>query len=130
MPPKKIKSPEELRQKMIGVKVNQTEKEIIHEQAERFGLSAPEFMRSVAMHYPIRSVVDEKAVADLLKTNADLGRLGGLLKMWLVRNEGDRDDFSAKRSYKDIDALVDDIEAIQKVIKSQALNIMGVKDDR
>lgn len=130
MPPKRIKSPEELRQQMIGVKVNETEKEIIHKQAERFGLSAPEFMRSVSMNYPIRSVIDEKAAADLLKTNADLGRLGGLLKMWLVRNGGDKDDFSAKRSYKDVDALVDEIEATQKVLKSQALKIMKVSDDR
>ncbi|MEW5833305.1 MAG: DNA transfer protein [Campylobacterota bacterium] len=130
MPPKKVKSPDELRQKMIGVKANQSEYDAIHEQAKRFGLSAPEFMRSVSMNYPIRSVIDEKAVADLLKTNADLGRLGGLLKMWLTRNGGDKDDFSAKRSYKDIDELVDEIEVAQKILKAQALKIMGVSDDR
>jgi len=76
------------------------------------------------MNYPIRSTVDQQATARLLRANADLGRLGGLLKMWLTRNGGDKDDFSAKRSYKDIDALVDEIEETQKVMRGQALLIM------
>lgn len=124
MPPKKRKSPKELRKKMIGVKVNPVEYEVIKNNAEKFGLYAPEFLRSAAMNYPIRSTVDQQAAAGLLKANADLGRLGGLLKMWLTRNGGDKDDFSAKRSYKDIDALVDEIEEIQKIMKRQALLVM------
>lgn len=109
---------------MIGVKVNPAEYELIHAKSEQFGLLAPEFLRSVAMNYPIRSTVDQQATARLLRANADLGRLGGLLKMWLTRNGGDKDDFSAKRSYKDIDALVDEIEETQKVMRGQALLIM------
>lgn len=124
MPRKKRKFPKDLRQKMIGVKVNPAEYELIHAKAEQFGLLAPEFLRSVAMNYPIRSTVDQQATARLLRANADLGRLGGLLKMWLTRNGGDKDDFSAKRSYKDIDALVDEIEEAQKVMRRQALLIM------
>jgi len=124
MPRKKRKFPKDLRQKMIGVKVNPAEYELIHAKAEQFGLLAPEFLRSVAMNYPIRSTVDQQATARLLRANADLGRLGGLLKMWLTRNGGDKDDFSAKRSYKDIDALVDEIEETQKVMRGQALLIM------
>lgn len=124
MPRKKRKFPKDLRQKMIGVKVNPAEYELIHAKAEQFGLLAPEFLRSVAMNYPIRSTVDQQATARLLRANADLGRLGGLLKMWLTRNGGDKDDFSAKRSYKDIDALVDEIEEIQKIMRRQALLIM------
>ena len=124
MPRKKRKFPKDLRQKMIGVKVNPAEYELIHAKAEQFGLLAPEFLRSVAMNYPVRSTVDQQATARLLRANADLGRLGGLLKMWLTRNGGDKDDFSAKRSYKDIDALVDEIEGTQKVMRGQALLIM------
>lgn len=124
MPRKKRKFPKDLRQKMIGVKVNPAEYELIHAKAEQFGLLAPEFLRSVSMNYPIRSTVDQQATARLLRANADLGRLGGLLKMWLTRNGGDKDDFSANRSYKDIDALVDEIEEVQKVMRGQALLIM------
>jgi len=58
MPRKKRKFPKDLRQKMIGVKVNPAEYELIHAKAEQFGLLAPEFLRSVAMNYPIRSTVE------------------------------------------------------------------------
>ena len=35
------------------------------------------------MGYPIRSIVDHHQVEELVKINGDLGRLGGLLKLWL-----------------------------------------------
>ncbi|MNF18558.1 hypothetical protein D3C80_2227120 [compost metagenome] len=38
------------------------------------------------MNTPIRSVVDLTAVADLAKVNGDLGRVAGLLKLWLSEN--------------------------------------------
>lgn len=124
MPPKKRKDPLEIRDKILPIRVNQEELNSISEQASRFGLSSSNYLRSLGMNYPVKSVVDEQAAASLLKTNSDLGRLGGLFKMWLTRNGGDKDDFSAKRSYKDIDALVDEIEEIQKIMKRQALMIM------
>ena len=37
---------------------------------------------------PIRSVLDHAAVMDLAKVNGDQGRLGGLLKLWLVDRPG------------------------------------------
>jgi hypothetical protein len=36
----------------------------------------------------IRSVVDLTAVADLAKVNGDLGRVAGLLKLWLAEKIG------------------------------------------
>ncbi len=40
------------------------------------------------LNSPIRSVVDLKAVADLAKVDGDLGRVGGLLKLWLAEKRG------------------------------------------
>ena len=37
--------------------------------------------------YQPKSVLDHRAIEDLAKVNADLGRLGGLLKMWLANDE-------------------------------------------
>ena len=37
---------------------------------------------------PIRSVVDLNAVADLAKINGNLGRVAGLLKIWLAEKCG------------------------------------------
>ena len=42
------------------------------------------------MNTPIRSVIDLTAVSELAKVSGDLGRVAGLLKLWLAekRREG------------------------------------------
>jgi len=35
---------------------------------------------------PLQSMIDQRAILDLVKINADLGRFGGLIKMWLTTN--------------------------------------------
>lgn len=127
MPPRRRKDPSEIRSKMIGVKVTKYELDTLSNMAEKFGLTTPHYLRSIGMNYPVKSTVDEKAAAALLKTNSDLGRLGGLFKMWLNRNGNDKDNFSSQRTYKDIDELVDEIERIQKILKQEALKIMRSK---
>ena len=56
----------------------------IVESSERAGLSLSEFIRRVCLGARIESREDQKARCELLKVNADLGRLGGLLKQSLV----------------------------------------------
>jgi hypothetical protein len=48
--------------------------------AGQAGLSISRFMRDVTLGYQVRSFEHEEFRLDLLKTRADLGRLGGLLK--------------------------------------------------
>ena len=50
------------------------------ENAEASGLSVASFIRKVAMGYQVESIVDIDQVVELSRVNADLGRLGGLLK--------------------------------------------------
>ena len=61
------------------------------QMAERAGLSISQFMRDVCLGYQVRSFEHEKFKIELLKTRADLGRLGGLLKLALSTP----DNFSA-----------------------------------
>lgn len=56
----------------------------ILESANRAGLSLSTFAKRVCLGQEVESKVDARAVLDLLKINADLGRLGGLLKLWLT----------------------------------------------
>ena len=44
-------------------------------------------MRELALGYEPGSVVDQMAIRELMGASADLGRLGGLLKMWLTNDE-------------------------------------------
>ena len=51
-------------------------------------MSRSGYLRALGMNTPIRSVVDLTAVADLAKINGDLGRVAGLLKLWLSEKPG------------------------------------------
>ena len=55
--------------------------ERIADQASRAGLSVSAFVKRVCTGYPVQSRVDQAAIRDLLQLNADIARLGGLLKM-------------------------------------------------
>ena len=63
-----------------------TEEELsrIRESSQRTGLSVSEFIRRVCLGFRVESREDQKARLELLKGNADLGRLGGLLKQALA----------------------------------------------
>lgn len=64
--------------------VTPAEFEDILANANQAGLSMSTFIKRVCQGQKIESKVDSRAVLDLLKINADLGRLGGLLKLWLT----------------------------------------------
>lgn len=88
----KEKAPARRRGKPIEVWVTDEEKAAITEKANNAGMSRSGYLRALGLNTPIRSVVDLRAVADLAKVNGDLGRVAGLLKLWLAekRDEGGR----------------------------------------
>jgi len=99
----------------IKVRVDATEKALLQNRAKSCGVSAASYLRDLALAYPLTSVVDQHALDELIKARADLGRLGGLFKMWLVKNKERK--ASAKigdRTYEDIEALVGKIESQQE----------------
>jgi hypothetical protein len=61
------------------------EAEIKH-LAAAAGRSVADYLRSVGLGYQVRGILDNKRVEELLRINADLGRLGGLLKLWLTND--------------------------------------------
>ncbi|KTC08406.1 plasmid mobilization protein [Pseudomonas sp. UBA4034] len=77
------------RGKPIEVWVTEEEKTVISEKAKEAGMSRSGYLRALGLNTPIRSVVDLKAVADLAKVNGDLGRVAGLLKLWLAEKHGE-----------------------------------------
>ena len=71
------------------------------------GLSKSGYLRAVGMNTRIRSVVDLKAVADLTRVNGDLGRVAGLLKLWLLEHNG------AGARPADVESMMRDFRALQ-----------------
>ena len=70
----------------IKVWVTPEEKDAIRAKAGAHSLSASSYLRRLGLAMPLQSTIDQRAILDLVKINADLGRFGGLIKMWLTTN--------------------------------------------
>jgi hypothetical protein len=51
------------------------------------GMSTGRYLREVGQGYVIQGTVDCEQVREVARINGDLGRLGGLLKLWLTNSE-------------------------------------------
>ena len=112
----------------LRVPVFPDEKETIEHQARQAGLSVARYLRDVGQGYAIKSITDYEQVRELARINGDLGRLGGLLKLWLT------DDVrTAKFGEATILALLGRIEATQdemgrvmtRIVMPKAKNFSG-----
>mgnify|MGYP000399626680 CR=1 FL=1 len=68
----------------LRVPVFPEEKDEIEANAKRAGVSVARYLRDVGQGYQIKGVMDYQHVRELVRVNGDLGRLGGLLKLWLT----------------------------------------------
>jgi hypothetical protein len=70
--------------KHLRVPVLPGEEQIIKENAANVSLTVAEYLRRLSLGYVVKSTLDSQYVLQLVKVNADQGRLGGLLKLWLT----------------------------------------------
>jgi len=80
---------QDARRKHSPIKVHclPEEKSKIESRAKSCSMSVSHFLRDRGMGYRPKSTLDVDAVMEMSKVNADQGRLGGLLKMWLTNDE-------------------------------------------
>lgn len=71
------------RSSRVDVWVTLDERAEIGDRAAQAGLSLSGYLRVAGLNQPVRSVIDQEAVAGLAKLHADLGRSAGLLKLYL-----------------------------------------------
>lgn len=103
------------RGRRIDVWVTPEEDADIADLAAQAGMSKSAYLRAVGLNQPVRSVLDLKAVADLAKVNGDLGRVAGLLKLWLAEKRG-----QGARPV-DVEGMMKDFRQLQ----AQVLDLMG-----
>ena len=72
--------------RQLRVPVLPEEEATIKQLAASTGLSVAAYLRNVGLGYPVRSILDHTRVEELARINGDLGRLGGLLKLWLTND--------------------------------------------
>ena len=100
------------------------EKAHIEGGARNAGKSASAYLLALGMGYEVGSVIDAELVGELAKVNADQGRLGGLLKLWLTNDErfAGFDEATMRATIK---AVLSKIEATQDALLELATR--GVK---
>ena len=118
-----LKETKKKRTHHIDSRLTQEEYQMIILKSKATGYTASEYMRRVACNYPLKSMVDQLAVDELIKTRSDLGRLGGLFKKWLSDQEG-RTGNLGSRSYEDINKIVEDLETKQTELLQITQSIM------
>ena len=69
--------------RVLRVIVSAEEQVTIDASADRLGMSTSAYLRSLGLGYQPIGHLDKEAVEHLGRVNADLSRLGNLLKLWL-----------------------------------------------
>lgn len=92
-------------------------------RAARKSLST--YMLNVCLGYQVRSMTDGRLIEELLRVNADLGRLGGLQKLWLTNDER-----TAAFGVSTIRALLAKIEATQAEVLAVVREVLMPRADR
>lgn len=105
----------------VEVWLTSDEKAEIAARAAAVDMSASAYLRAVGLNQPVRSAVDLEAVNDLSKVNGDLGRVAGLLKLWLAekRGQGARpvDVENMMNEFRELQAKV--LEIIGRVVRDR-----------
>ena len=101
----------------IGLTLHPAEAETIEALARSVGMSVASYLRAVGAGYLPRAIVDRDQVQTMLRINGDLGRLGGLLKLWLT-NDAKLDEFDGAQIRQVIVGALRRIEENQVELRS------------
>lgn len=101
------------------------ERELIEANAKMAGISVARYLRDVGQGYQVKGVMDYHYVRELVRVNGDLGRLGGLLKLWLTD-----DPRTARFGDATILTLLARIEAAQDEMSRLMKSVVQPRADR
>ena len=99
-------------QVLTAIRVTAAERAAIEAGAERVQMSTAAYLRALGLGHDPPSKVDLRAIHELGRLRADLGRLGGLLKLWLTDRAGEGTEASeVSRVLAEIERRQAEIEA-------------------
>lgn len=107
------------RDELIQVRVDNLELEAITSHASSSGLSNAEFLRRLGTGHIPASRIDQMTVRELCKVAGDLGRLGGLLKLWISEKRIEEKGLSDEIDIRSIDHLWQDISVTYAALKAK-----------
>ena len=112
----------------LRVPVFPDEKEEIERQARQAGLSVARYLREVGQGYEIKGITDYERVRELARINGDLGRLGGLLKLWLT-DDAKLEEMAPERMPVIIRGVLAKIEANQEELSGIIRKVLRSRQD-
>jgi hypothetical protein len=92
-------------------------------RAARKSLST--YLLNVGLGYQVLGMLDHQQVEDLIRINGDLGRLGGLFKLWLTNDER-----TAVFGESTIRALLGKVEATQDELRGVIRSVVMPRAER
>jgi hypothetical protein len=95
----------------LKVSVSPAERAAIEDRAVATGHSLSSLLRNLALGFEPKAILDLQAIQTLVTINADQGRLGGLLKLWLMQRPGEGAETS------DVRRVLQEIEANQAELR-------------
>ncbi len=107
--------PKEIKTKVVLIRVTDDEKALIKAKARTCNLSMSRYLVLLGTSYTPPSKLDSTHMLALAKVNADQGRLGGLLRMWLSNEERVTPALEQR-----LEALLGQIESCQDELRSIA----------
>ena len=105
------------RVKALQVYVSPAERAMIGEKAQAANMTISHYLRVAGIGGRVKAIADQEAVLALMKMNADLGRLGGLLKLWLSSPP------NVTFSSKDVRNTLKEIEVLQQEMRKMASKV-------
>ncbi len=109
----------------MRVRVTVEEREILERKAKMTAKTVSSYLRDLGAGYPIKSKVDQIALDQFIKIRADLGRMGGLLKLWLSNTKDEWDPRLGNKSRFNVELLVREIEQNKQELLDIARKVMG-----
>jgi hypothetical protein len=105
------------RTKRIKVSLTAAELDVIAARAAAARLPLAVYLRRLGQGWEPKSTLDHQAILALAKVNADQGRLGGLLKLWLSERPGQgASTFEVRRLLKEIEAAQVELRKLMEAL--------------
>jgi hypothetical protein len=116
------KKPSRQRVKKLQVPILPAEEVAIKRNAGNCGLTVAAYLRTLGLEYRPKTILDNNAVGELVKVNADLGRLGGLLKMLLTNDERLK-AIGKEQIMPTINGILEEIKTTQSLLLAAAQKV-------
>jgi hypothetical protein len=116
--------PNRVRKHSFRVAVHGEEKEIILKKVKEAGLTIGSYFRQLSFNSVLYSCVDYDKVNELARMNGDLGRLGGLFKLYLSRNS------LPPTEMKTLKELLEQIKCLQNQMATIMMQIINLHKGR